>query len=858
VVRQRSPWMVRLRGPWLAVTVAPFVAQVARAEPGARPGALADALAVFDGEGAGDRDGRVEWPDLDPDTLAAHLSEGNTGRLRAAFTSVETALGGACSRGVAAVTGDEVRCALHALAGAAPGLVQVERLGDEVGAVRTDSLRGIHDGADPPASEPWLWAHLVLNGLGVAPNERLQTGFEQGFPVDPDEVASWSPSYFSVGGELVGHLLRTPGVVDRGPRDARVSIRGRTSATLHEAVSTPAELEAEGFRSPGMLFLRGERLNPSTSLVDTGVRHVVRRMDAASAPRGGFFLVTFGANDLFSFRQILIGARQVEPCEFEADLRRLDQRTATLVGRGVRRIYVLPPPVDALFTGHVLPVGARFTDGSPVPAGSTALHQWWLAASDGRRLPRQDVLLPSELRALRERQDEFTRSAERVLGRASNWLVVDTRELFRLALARVASDGVLVDDVPGYGAVRYRGAPSVLSTDGVHPTRFGYLLWSEMVLEALRARGVALRHAPPLDPFMNRASGEALRAVLERAAGQIRRSPSFFRPSGFPFDPTHTEPLDSVLDDATVFEAGDLASCTAAYARTAFVWPFVPDAMLAEIAPEIDESLRGTRLLHHEVVGRLRGVLEASPAAWTRARRAAYGKLLRSFVEEGRLETTRHARLSRISLAAVGMPDDRLDRGFREGHTPGLFSGERVFRLGVEAVARADTRSRGASLWARAFVDDVPYRTPPSFLPLGLTDFMSLEGRVGVAATRPVSTADHDAAIHLEGWYTPLAFTSYADSLPDLAITLELPSWRPAFGMGDGCAAFSRRCTVLSRFSEGLEVAFWPLRDPAFRAGGWPEPALYAAVRGTYAFTRRESREGGASLEGSAGFAVGF
>jgi hypothetical protein len=173
-------------------------------------------------------------------------------------------------------------------------------------------------------------------------------------------------------------------------------------------------------------------------------------------------------------------------------------------------------------------------------------------------------------------------------------------------------------------------------------------------------------------------------------------------------------------------------------------------------------------------------------------------------------------------------------------------------------VARADTRAGAAPLWGRAFIDDVPYRTPPSFSPLGFTDFTVIEGHVGLAALRPISTTVEGAAVHVEAWYAPVALTAYIDALPDLALTVELPSWRPVFAFGDGCTAFSVRCSSLLRFSEGMELSFWPFRDPAFRAGPWPEPALYGAFRGTYAFRGGAPVLGGGSLEGSAGFSLGF
>jgi lysophospholipase L1-like esterase len=819
-------------------------------------------LKVFDRRGSGDHDQRVEWPDLDPEALAARLARGDTEHeperraLVGALRSLSDALGVDCVGGEVPVSLAEVRCVVRAVAEKAPGAVGLERLGDQTGAVRTDSLRGVHDGADPPAREPWEWAYLLLNGLDVPTDARVQTGFEYGFPVDPDEVRGWFPSYLSFGREAVANLTTAPPFVDVGPANARVSIRGRTSATLHEAVSTPAELDAERFRSPGMLFLRGERLEPTLSLVGTGVRYVEQRMAAEHAPPGGFFLVTYGANDLFSFRQVLIGAREVEPAEFEADLRKLDRRTSSLVARGVRRIYVLPPPVDALFERHVLPKSARFTDGTKIPEGSTTLHQWWLAAEANRRLPRQVVLLPAELSALRARQDAFSESAARILGSDGNWLVLDTRALFRAVFARVAGDGISIDAVPGYGELGFQGSPSVLSTDGVHPSPFGYLLWAEMVLEGLRSHGVALRHAAPVAAWMERGLDEQSRAVVERAAEQVRRAPSFFRPALFPLDPTRPEPLEALLDDARACATEGPSSCRAAYARSSFIWPVVPEALLARVAPQIEPALARSTLLHHEIVGRLRRVLER-PDAWTAERRAAYAHLLVDFVEKGRSETVQHARLARVSLAAVGMPDDHLERGFRAGHTPGVFSGERVLTLAMEGVGRADARASPSVWWARALVDGVPYRTPPSFLALGVTDFMAIEGHAGLAATRPLSTSS-DAALYVEGWLTPLAFSAYIDTLPNLAITVELPSWRPAFGFGERCQAFSARCTALGRFSDGLTLAFWPLRDPAFRAGPWPEPALYAAFRGTYSVKDAGSLLGGGSLEASAGISVGF
>jgi hypothetical protein len=837
-----------------AATLALF-ATTARAAPA--PENVATLLAVFDRNGSGDRDGRIEWTDLDAEALAARFATAGTAEPeRTALVALSRALGARCPVEAGSFTASDVRCVFRAVA--ATGLVETERLGDQIGAVRTDSLRGIHDGADPPASEPWLFAHLVLNGMNVPTGTRVQSGFERGFPIEPDEVAGWFPSYLHLGNEVIANLSRSPSFVDAGPPDARVSIRGRTSSTLHEAVSSPAELDAEGFRSPGMLFLYGERLDPSTSLVETGVRHIDARMKAENAPPGGFLLVTYGANDLFTFRQILIGAPEVTPARFEEDLGRLDRRTASLVAHGVRRIYVLPPPVDTLFASHVLPRNAHFVDGTTVPEGSTALEQWWLAAAVGRRLPRQDVLLPAELAALRARQDELSRRAARVLSAESNWLVVDTRDVFRALVADILGQGITVEGVPGYGALRFHGSAAALSTDGVHPSPFGYLVWAEIVLEALRTKGLALRHATPVSPATERTVLEQRDAVVARVAAQVRASPSFFRPSFFPFEPTERDATDALLHDADAFDGTDPAAWSAAYARSSFVLPFVPDALLSDAATVIDPTLAGTTLLHHEIVGRLRRVLEGTPAVWTPERRAAYRRLLVAFVEKGRFEKLQHARLARSALATVGMPDDDVAGGFERGHTPGVFTGERVLTLGLEAVARADTRAAPSAFWGRAVMDDVPYRTPPSFMPLGVTDFLSIEGHVGLAAMRSTSSDASVPAVYVEAWYTPLAFTAYFDTAPDVALTVELPSFRPVFGFGGDCTAFSSRCSSLLRFSDGIRLSFWPHRDPAFRAGPWPEPSLYAGLRGTYAMKSGAAVFGGGSLEGSAGVSIGF
>ncbi|HVW28035.1 MAG TPA: hypothetical protein VHC69_21880 [Polyangiaceae bacterium] len=796
---------------------------------GALPGNLAQELAVFDGNGAGDRDGRVEWPDLNPDTIATRIASGDTegAALRGALVAVSAALGASCLREGSAISPDDVRCVLAALA--PTDAVAFEYLGSRVGAVRTDSLRGIHDGADPKVDENWTFADLVLSGLGVPHDARVQSGFEDGFPVDPDEVERWSPAYLGLTTALAGDMLRGDRFADAGSPNARVSIRGRTSATLHEAVSSPAELK--DFRAPGMLFMRGERLDPSTSLVEDGVRFIQKQ---AKGGRGGFFLSTYGANDLFSFHQIVIGAVSRTPADFEADLRSLDEETKPLTALGVRRIYLVPPPVDKVFEEHVLPAGARFTDGALVPKGSVTLQHWWLAARSGRRLPRQVVLSASDLAELHARQDAFAASAKTILGAKSNWLVIDTRDLFRHLFDLVYAGELTVDRVAGYGTLRYGGETALLSTDGVHPTELGYLLWAEMVLEELQESGIVVKEGTPVEPWRARGMEEKTSAILERTRRHVRERPWFFRPHRFPADPRFAPRIEALRADARVFDDCDPAAWAAAYRDSSWIWPFVPYDMLTETVRRIDPSLAADASLHDVLVGRVRRILEAT-SSWTDERRAAYRDLLRDFVDDGESATVKHAQLARATLSALARPDDDTASEFR-GRTPGLFGGRGDVTFAGEFVARTLNAEQRDVLWAGGFVDWVPLRTPLSYAPLGPLTFttIGLFG-AGVAATFPFSPVPGEAKAYVEGALTLAPFTFYADDAPNLAFGLDVLQWRPAFAFGEPCQAFESRCRSLGRFSQAAKLSWWWHRDPAFGADRWP--ALFAGARLDEAWT---------------------
>jgi hypothetical protein len=866
MIRKRVP----ARSRSIAVSLITFVAMWSLSETVRGEGptiappkeSLARVLEVFDQNGSGDHDGRVEVSDLNPEALAQKLARraGDRGQdwaeLWGSFRALCAALNPdpTCAETPENVTGAQVRGLVSALRRKEPGLVMSERLAGGPGAVRTDSLRGIHDGADPEATHHWTWAYLLLNGLGVPRTERSQTGLDSGFPVDPERAAESFPGYLGLTSEQIGHLLF--GVAPRTSGQGAVSIRGRTAATLHEAVSTPRELLREGFRAPGMLFLAQEGAEPSESLVETGVHHLEKRLSGHRASGGAFFLVTFGANDLFSYRQIVVAAPEVTEAAFEQDLKKLETSTAGLSKSGVRRIYVLPPPVDAVFEHHRLPRGSHYTDGTPIPEGSCTLHHWWLAAYEGRRLPRQVVLPPAQLPMLRARQDAFSRSVVRVLGVESNWLVVDTRDSFRALLERIYGTGISVDDVPGYGTVTYAGSPAVVSSDSIHPTPFAYLLWSEMVLEELRDVGVQIEHDRDLVLDRSRTTTEKVDSVLRRASDQVRRAPSFFRPSRFPFDP---ERPDRVALLRRTLEALDPASdrgWAAAYSATSWIWPYVPDCLVAGLAKDLGVAVGTEGRLHHEVVGEVRRRFEMSDEKWTPSRREAYRELLRGFVESGALATARHARYGRALLAALSRQGDRLDDGFSEGHTPGLFGAKRTFSFAAELSSGFGSRLSAGAAWARAGVEFTPYRTPPAFTPVGFADFLRIESHAGLHGLAPLSVGARDPRAYAEAWLAPLGITSYADSAPNLAVTLQLPVWRPLVGFGGDCRVLSTACVALARFSASLAVSFWPWRDPAFDAGSTPAPEIYAATRGSMAFGGEQLPLGGSLWEAETGAAI--
>jgi hypothetical protein len=822
--------------------------------------ALSRVLSVFDQHGSGDRDGRVELPDLNPDILALRLHEPRAEDRAVLWTALKelcAALAPAeCPALPELVTPSNVRNILRALGRAHPHLVAGERL-NGVGAIRSDSLRGIHDGADPPANRPWLWSHLVLNGLGVQLADRSQLGVAAGFPVDPDQVAQWFPGYFSLLGDELDDLFVGVAPLLSGAASADVSVRGRTSATLHEAITTPRRLHAEGFEGPGMLFLSQEPHTPDESLIESAVRHIRDRLARTNEPRSDSFLVvTFGANDLFSYRQVALSAPEVEVGQFEDDLRTLDASTSELVREGVRRVYVVPPPVDFVFAPHRVPAGARFTDGSPVPQGSAVLHHWWLAAHQGRRLPRKVVLSSSQVDALRDRHEAFRAAALKILGVDSNWLVVDTTPEFRAMIARAYSaSGIVIDGVRGYGKVVYSGTPAVLSTDNVHPTPFGYLAWSEMVLEELRGAGVLLGSDEPLPPGSAPTTEEQLATVMHRVSLAVRASPSFFRPQRYPFDPERPEELRQIARFFEKLDPSTQAGFDEGVRRARFIWPFVPDYLLTRFAQRAGIPPSPTPIQHYELVGIITAVLDEPDARWTAERRRALRDLVLDFVADGELSTMRHARGARAAFGALGRVSDSSD--IRRGHTPGPLSEPKTLSISAEAATLTGSRASDWPLLLRAGADFAAYRTPLGYLPLGLTDYTRVEVHLGLDAAWFVA-GETPAPVTVEPTVRPLSFVAYADAVPGLALRLDLPAWQPLFAVGNGCAAFSHDCTALARFGMAFVAAWDPFRDVAFDAGSATGIAFHVAVRGFYTAEDRALPQAGALLELAGGLSVTF
>ena len=822
------------------------------------PAEVRTALTVFDQHGAGDGDGRVELPDLNPESLPAMFRDPASRDRTLLWTAFQTVCRDvapiACPKAPGLATAGHVRAVLAALAALHPNLVSQEHF-DQVGAVRTDSLRGIHDGADPPADRPWLWSHFMLNGLDVLPEERAQLGLENGFPTDPDQTARWFPGYFSLLAQESAHIAF--GVASRvgGWPDAGVSVRGRTAATLHEAVRTPRELRDADYESPGMLFLRQEPDTPDESLVGSAVRHIRSQSAARPSREGPFLLVTFGANDLFSYRQIVVAAPEVCVEQFEADLRRLSASTAALRSEGTRRIFVVPPPIDFVFEKHVLPGDARLTDGKPVPKGSVALHHWWLAAHRGRSVPRKDVLSPAELAELRARHTRFRELAHQILGVENGWLVVDTTDEFRSLVTRLYDPpGVVVDRVPGYGELHYLRTPAVLSTDSVHPTPFGYLLWAELVLEEMRDAGVALRHDYPARLDVAHDLDDKVAAALRRVFDEVRRNPSFFRPTRYPLDPAHPTELDELRRSFEKLDPDEPEGFAEAAARARFIWPFVPDYLLARFVDRAGIVCCGSSL-HHEIVAKVLAALAEPSTGWPPKRRRALRDLVLDFVADGELSARRHARYARSSFGALGRVDDNADDRFRQGHTPGVLTGTRTFSLGAEAATGSGSRSDGWQAWMRAGLDFAPYRSPITYLPAIVVDYTRIESQLGLSATWAVSER---SALALEPVVRPLSLAMYADALPGFAVELHLPGWQPLFAMGDHCTAFSRECTSLLRFGMALVASWAPWRDLAFDAGPSPSVAFHVALRGYYSGDDRALPEAGTLGEITAGVAAMF
>src|SRR5215470_19644032 len=122
------------------------------------------------------------------------------------------------------------------------------------------------------------------------------------------------------------------------------------------------------------------------------------------------------------------------------------------------------------------------------------------------------------------------RHAHEILGRDSNWLVIDNGDDFA-RVVHFAHHGIIIDNVPEYGALHFRGPEAFFSADNEHPTNFGYALWAQLIVESAIDVGVSLAGSSNADAEALREPAHDRRPswddILRRTAREVRRAPGF-------------------------------------------------------------------------------------------------------------------------------------------------------------------------------------------------------------------------------------------------------------------------------------------------------------------------------------------
>ncbi|MBI2345947.1 MAG: hypothetical protein HYV03_03515 [Deltaproteobacteria bacterium] len=802
-------------------------------EPAVLPAAT---LSLFDQYGAGDRDLVPEWPDLNPQALSAKFRTIDDGkavfrdgseregiaRLWSGYQELCTILKGndpqlMCAARPADVT--EQQLADFRLAVAATSALAKEDVIGKTGLVIGDSLTAALQFATQPAADtPPLLASQILYAIGVNPLTLGNVGLAGPYPFDGrrhEEVTcfewlDYAKTLFvdQIRNVVFGGVWAPEGLYHNP--GGLVTVAGVGGATTHDLLRD--QEGAERWDSPATALLNRmasllkpppcaepprspERWRCEKSYLRYALADLEGKLKHRGA-KGGFFAVALGSNDLMTFRHVVINAPERTPEAFQKDLIALDEGTRLLsTQHGVRRVYLMTPDVSLLF--HPLPAGTTYTDGRTIPPESRTLYHWVLAAKHGRSIPPQFVLEGKEFTDLRARYRAFQQVANVTLGVESNWLIIDNDKEFHSFVNGLLGSGVSIDKVPGYGKLRYSGVEGGFSPDNEHPSNFGYLLWSELIVQALVNAGFAM--IAPLTPAVSQSDLQA--AVLERAKAAVRANPSLYRPSRLPYDDlvAARDRFEKVLDD----EADTWRPLADAADR---IWPSVSSETLVKIAEVLHLDPRRTgsdAVAHHVLVGDIRQTLEGKSTEELRVLwRESVGPILLQWLEAAIQDANRKARFARVYFGALGpQGEESAEAIAATGVTPGFFRSQVLFRPFFAQV------SKGLDLPYSSTGLEIEWPANIGFLPLGIFDLLGtgLQGRLFV-------NLGQSAEAYLS---LPLLnnFHLYADSFPQFTLSAGL-GWAPRYHLDADEPWEGNRGHVEARLT-------WTRRgDPAFQVYG--------------------------------------
>lgn len=871
-----------------------------------------EALSIFDRYGVGDRDGRVEYPDIDPVNLELkfrrfapfwkqtqvfqssppyfEVDDSKLSRLRkglhqeakeVAFLwnhfiilrekllqqfkgqnnvppAFEAEVAALVEEPGRVTKKDIARTFQYLLGKEAHDLKELEEnFTSESGTVLGDSLAasmqfGTQSTPTTPETPPYLLPQLVLQSVGFQPDEMSVLTLSDDFPFSGYELLEPEGSFTSATAEEASNLLlgglwissqtcalppvsytKEPNEEEScpPPKNSKIYMAAIPGAALADAL---VDLDDPEWASPAQVFLNHHKPHllediPPTrpkNLLESTLQNLIKMKRAQGEKRGGFFVVALGSNDLLTYRHIVIGAPERNAGEYEKDLEQLDEQTRPLVDQGVRRVFFIPPNVADAFLP--LPPGARFTDGETIPEGSTALYHWVITAKEGKCIPRHVVLSPSQKKYLESEYINYREAIERVLIEGSNWLVLDNQWDLPYLFKQIAEKGLELG-VPGYEEVTYKGYEAVFSPDNEHPSNFGYLIWSELIVQALRNRNVHLFSNEALSTYTvisyrdnedSQQLEKSINETIERVAARIYAEPSVFRPRRLPYE--ELMELPKKLARLKSARPEDTRKALQRY------WPFLSHSVLNDLCEQLgttesiasyqqqlenrgpqvdshltlDENLK--RLPHHVKAGFVRTTLNQMRDVQLQELWPTLFPIFEEWAEDAKENFLDQVEFAKVNFSAIGGREGETAAEYKSGNTPGFVdwrSNYQAFAVGPRLGGGNKNPVVGIE-YQRGFTSNTAYLPKWTLMShfVYLSGFLSGE----VLWEKPTGKQNFDTNLSLQLFGNTLLNQTVQFELGALALTspTDLPSdyVTPALEMG---------------------FSFWPEIDPAFEKKGF-------------------------------------